>query len=427
MTRKKIIILGANFAGLQAATQLSSRLYEVTVIDPSPYFEWTPNIHELLSGCKQLHTLQLSRFKVLSALNHRFAAHRATNFDPQWQTVDLETGETLQYDGLILAMGHETTDYGIKGVKEIASGFRKGAEIIQIRSRLESLLQQQNCVTVSIVGAGFTGIEALGELLRGYRHNPGLAIQIIEKGNQALPGYTQKISDDIRKICNEYPVHWHFNQTISSLTEGRIILSSGATLPSDITIWTTGTQPASLTLNVEALSPHRNGIPVKSTLQTHTHEAIFIAGDLADYTPGLTKQAYHALDMGKHAANNLARWLEGKTLLNFIPLNKPMALALGDLNTYLIYNQTVISSPALAATKEAIFQFYMTQLSRNLPVKLIAQSASERFASAFTEQLMPELNTQSLIHLLKHTEILQWGGRKDLETLAKTILSTALS
>ena len=42
--RKRIVIVGGNFAGLTAAIKLSRR-YAVTVIDPSKHFEWLPNIH----------------------------------------------------------------------------------------------------------------------------------------------------------------------------------------------------------------------------------------------------------------------------------------------------------------------------------------------------------------------------------------------
>ena len=49
--RKRIVIVGGNFAGLTAAIKLSRR-HAVTVIDPSRHFEWAPGIHEMLSSVK---------------------------------------------------------------------------------------------------------------------------------------------------------------------------------------------------------------------------------------------------------------------------------------------------------------------------------------------------------------------------------------
>ena len=58
--RKRIVIVGANFAGLAAASKLSTD-YAVTVVDSGKHFEWIPNIHELVSGVKTGKNLQLDR------------------------------------------------------------------------------------------------------------------------------------------------------------------------------------------------------------------------------------------------------------------------------------------------------------------------------------------------------------------------------
>jgi NADH:quinone reductase (non-electrogenic) len=73
--RRRIVIVGANFAGLAAAQHLG-REHAVTVIDRSASFEWLPNIHELLSGVKRPAILRLSRARLLARTGHRFV--RAT-------------------------------------------------------------------------------------------------------------------------------------------------------------------------------------------------------------------------------------------------------------------------------------------------------------------------------------------------------------
>jgi NADH dehydrogenase len=49
--RPLVVIVGANFAGLKAAVSLPEQ-FQVTVVDPWPWFEFSPNIHELISGFK---------------------------------------------------------------------------------------------------------------------------------------------------------------------------------------------------------------------------------------------------------------------------------------------------------------------------------------------------------------------------------------
>ncbi|NNF15711.1 MAG: NAD(P)-binding protein, partial [Gammaproteobacteria bacterium] len=50
-SKSHVVIVGGNFAGLVAASRLARR-FDVTVVDPRADFEWTPNIHELISGVK---------------------------------------------------------------------------------------------------------------------------------------------------------------------------------------------------------------------------------------------------------------------------------------------------------------------------------------------------------------------------------------
>jgi NADH dehydrogenase FAD-containing subunit len=70
-SRPRVVVVGANFAGLAAAQHLDGR-YAVTVIDRSPWFEWLPNIHELLSGVKRPADLRLARARLVKRAGHRF-------------------------------------------------------------------------------------------------------------------------------------------------------------------------------------------------------------------------------------------------------------------------------------------------------------------------------------------------------------------
>jgi NADH dehydrogenase len=46
----------------------------------------------------------------------------------------------------------------------------------------------------------------------------------------------------------------------------------------------------------------------------------------------------------------------------FRPEPKPMLVAFGDLDTFLVRSRSVIASPSLALLKEAVFQFTMAQI-----------------------------------------------------------------
>jgi NADH dehydrogenase len=104
----------------------------------------------------------------------------------------------------------------------------------------------------------------------------------------------------------------------------------------------------------------------------------------------LAKQAYHAIDMGTLAAGNAERWLAGRALKPFRPAPKPVLIAFGDLQTYLVAGRTVVASKLLAGAKEGVYQWFMAQrapsgLTRTLP------AAADRLWQGWQQLALPQL------------------------------------
>ena len=116
--RQRVVIVGGNFAGLSAASKLSRR-FDVTVIDPLQNFEWTPNIHEILSGVKSENGLLLSRSKILQRLGHQFLQDSVSNISIEDNLVHTQAGIQLPYDYCVVATGGERQTYGAAGAEDI--------------------------------------------------------------------------------------------------------------------------------------------------------------------------------------------------------------------------------------------------------------------------------------------------------------------
>ena len=80
LKKSRIIIVGANFAGLTAASKLS-KCHDVTVIDTKQDFQWTPNIHEILSDVKKETNLNLNLETIIKRLGHRFINQTVLSID----------------------------------------------------------------------------------------------------------------------------------------------------------------------------------------------------------------------------------------------------------------------------------------------------------------------------------------------------------
>jgi NADH dehydrogenase len=120
--RPRIAIVGANFAGLKAA-QSFSRRYEVTVIDQSPWFEWLPNIHEIVSGVKRPSDLRLPRRRVVAAAGHRFLRATVAAIDPSAGCLRLADGRNFSFELCIVAVGGSHDTSAVPGAERFALPF----------------------------------------------------------------------------------------------------------------------------------------------------------------------------------------------------------------------------------------------------------------------------------------------------------------
>jgi NADH dehydrogenase len=405
--KKRVVIIGANFSGLTAAAKLSNKL-SVIVVDPRAFFQWTPNIHEILSGVKTAKSVKIASKTAIEGLGHCFINSEVLSIDATNHSLELSTGGTLQYDALLIASGQVRENWGIKGAENHAYGFRSTDDVEKLQASLNAKLKNPRSkeISVSIVGAGFTGVEVLGELLRANPNAKKLKINVIDSAARLISGLPEGVANDIVTLCGSKPVDFYFNEKIVEITASKIQLNSGKLLDSDITIWSAGTSLPSYLKNSGLYFQDNKGIVVNEFLQTTEYPEIFIAGDSAATINPLKKQASMALDMGPAAAKNIQKWLEGKAMKAFKPLEKPVALAFGDMNTYLIQGNAAVASPLLAAAKESVYQIGMAQLSAHLPRLEAGQSFFNRIKESLHNQLIPELKNFKPVSAIKRSRLI---------------------
>ena len=380
-----IVIIGANFAGLSAASKLDSTL-NVTIIDSKTHFQWTPNIHEILSEVKKADAVQICLKTVFDKLGHRFINKEVSELSPTTQSITLNDGSQLPYDILLIASGHTRENYGVLGAAEHALGFRSSEEVETIKIRLDALLSEtEKPVHLNIVGAGYTGIEVAGEILRKYPNNEQLKINVIDRSHRALPLLPEKLSNDVQIELSAKKISLLLEHDIQEITQDTIHFANKTIVPSDITIWTAGTALPAYLKNT-SLRTEENGIRVTPALQTPEYDNIFVAGDAASLEKPMPKQASIAMDMGEHAAKNINAVYQRISLTDVQIGSKPVLLTLGDINTYFVYKDLVLASPALSAAKEAVYQLYMTKLTSMLSLEQKVSGLFSRLVS--TEKLI---------------------------------------
>jgi NADH dehydrogenase len=268
--------------------------------------------------------------------------------------------------------------------------FRTVADGLAIERRLDTLVQRGTPLRIVIAGGGISGIEALGEILRRHRADAGLSVEVVEARARLLPGMTPALDADLRLLCEPYPVNFRTGATIASVSAKGVRLADGRRLRSELTLWTAGLAPPALLRESGLAPPPQVWADVHPTLQSRHHDNTFVVGDAAQLPKDIGKQAYNAIDMGALAAANATRLLAGRTLKPFKPASRPVLIAFGDLQTYLVAGRTVVASKALAGAKEGVYQVFMAQMAPG-SVLTSLPAAAGRLWQSWRQLALPQL------------------------------------
>ncbi len=394
-SRARVVIIGGNFAGLVAASRLS-RDHDVTVVDPRADFEWTPNIHEILSGVKGREGVVLSRAECVNRYGHTFIQDLVTGIDRDANTVTTKSGYALPYDACLVAAGSVRTTFGIEGADEHALGFRTVDDAERIAARLDKLATRERRASVVIVGGGVSGVEAVGEILRRRGQGDEFDIHIVEIEPDILDQQLDGLAADAARRFASFPVTVHTNAVVEAVTARSVLLEGGEKLSADLCIWSAGMALPAFLEDAGLKAADDEWLPVDETLRSNYADNIFVAGDCAQLPAPIRKQAYYAMDMGEVAGDNIARLLEGKRLKPFRAKPMPMLISFGDITTWLVVGEAAVASPLLAAAKEGVYQATMARLaSPREPLRYSAGIAG-RAVAATRKLLLPQLTPRKV-------------------------------
>lgn len=399
MNKDKVLVIGGGVGGLSAARAFG-RHRDVTLVNPTPWCEWLPNIHELVSGAKTPEALRLRLEPVLQRVGHQFIQGRVEKLDADNGVAVLDDGRRLHFDVCIVAVGGLNNTAGVGGADAHAWPFKSVRDCDAIHQHINALVDEGGRHSIAIVGGGLEGVEALGEILRGFaRYRSSLDIHVIEGGEHLMPHAPERVDRSIRSACRPFSVKFHMRSRVSRVDSDRLVLADGREIPSELTIWTGGSAPHPLLHAAGLTEKTGTRAPVRDTLMSRFQENVFVVGDAADIGEDLSQQAYHAMAMGELAAANAEALFTGKRLKPFEPAPKPQLVTFGNLDCFLVFDRMVVAGTVLGQLKEAIYQVNMARL--NPPRRLSpALGFYQRLYNGFWHSLWPNVtNLSSLMKL----------------------------
>ncbi|WP_264357074.1 NAD(P)/FAD-dependent oxidoreductase [Pseudarthrobacter sp. MM222] len=305
--RCRVVIVGAGYAGVMAANRLAgnqrlSDSISVTVLNPAADFVERIRLHEVAAGTRE------SASVLMRTLLHQRAAMvegTASRIDPEHRKVHLAgTRATLDYDILLYAVGSTQASSKIPAG---AYGLKDSEDARRLRDRL---IQLDPAATVSVIGAGLTGIEVAAEIAEQYPH---LQVRLISRGAiaESLSGPGRHA---VTKRLSALGVEMVENTDVKRCDDSSIQTAGGEASPSDCTIWTAGFSAPDLARESGLVTDGLGRLIVGESLSCPQYPNIFGAGDAIQAPPSvaghLRMSCATALPLGAHAADNIIARLE---------------------------------------------------------------------------------------------------------------------
>lgn len=337
----QVVIVGAGFGGLWAAKALGGTDLAVRLIDKNNYHSFYPLLYQVAAAEVEPELIAHPvRRIVRDTPNVRFAMLEVQRIDLQRQLV-CGPDQEFPYDYLILALGStnyffhtpgaETNSFTLKSIEEGTVLRNHTLQCVEKAAKLppEAMAERRRLLTFVIIGGGPTGVEFAGtiaellfeSLARDY---PDLDLRqeakviLLEAADALLRGIGG--DDYVRGRLAHMGVDVRVDSAVARIDPDAVVLASGESIPTATPIWTAGVRGAALEDDLPLERVRGGRIPVRPTLQTLTHDNIFVIGDLAyleqDGTmlPGV---AQVAMQEGDHAAANIVRLHAGLPLLPF--------------------------------------------------------------------------------------------------------------
>jgi NADH dehydrogenase len=356
----RILIVGGGYIGMYAARHLERRLpegdHELMLVSPENHMTYQPFLPEVASGLIDPRDVVVPLRRVLRRT--RLVLGEVERIDAAGRVAHVRRvdGRRVEepFDMAVIGTGSWSRTLPVPGLAEHAVGFKTLPEAIWLRNRvLEQLdladasddgAERRTALGFVFVGAGFAGIEALGELedfgraaLRTYRRSMGDEMRwvMVEATDRILPELDARLAEYAADRLRERGIDIRTRTRLHAIEDGVVRLSDGSTIPADTVVWTTGVRPSPLPADSGLPVDERGRIRVDRALRVEGTQGIWAAGDVAavpdaDSDSGSSPPtAQHALRQAKRLAANIAAELEGRPAQPFRYRNKGMLCSLG--------------------------------------------------------------------------------------------------
>ncbi len=333
-----IVVIGAGYAGVLATKKLEKKLRkkkladetQITLIDKHPYHTMLTELHEV-AACR------VGEESVKMNLDQIFAGRKVNVVLDTVTKVDFENNKVqgknnaYDYDYLVVAAGSKPTYFGVEGAEENSYTLWSYDDAVKLRDRIHDCFRmaadetdeakRKELLSFYVVGAGFTGVEMVGELAeytpilckRFNIKREDVTIVDVDGLSRPVPILPEKLSNKVDKRLRKMGVDVVMNASVVGVGKNFIKLKKNDEITEHVAgtvIWTAGIESSEITSDIakEVTSGGRGRIQVDEHLRSVDHENVYVIGDNMLYTaPGEERPVPQMVENAEHSAATVAK------------------------------------------------------------------------------------------------------------------------
>ncbi|MCF7943676.1 MAG: NAD(P)/FAD-dependent oxidoreductase, partial [Spirochaetia bacterium] len=308
----KVVVLGGGYAGVHAAKKMYKAFkkledkVEITLIDKFNFHTLMTELHEVAGNRVHEESVKITYNRIFAGTNVRVLQDTIEDVDFKKQEL-VSSDARYPYDYLLVSTGGEPTDFNIPGIKENSFTLWSLDDAIVLREHIRAQVEEASLekddelrsqmMTFVVAGAGFTGIEMLGELMEWL---PGLCDEFgvdreeaklicVEGLNKILPMLPDKPREKAAKYLKKKGVDVRVNSLIVKADSTGFTLKNGTEIKTRTLIWTCGVKGASFSEQLAIENGKVGRKRVNEYMQSPDYDNVYIAGDgmwfVEDETP----------------------------------------------------------------------------------------------------------------------------------------------
>lgn len=299
MNKKRVIIIGGGFGGLNAAQRLKRADVDIILFDRSNHHLFQPLLYQVASAALSPGDIAVPIRQVFSRQkNVTVLMDEIVQVDLEKKQIITFVDEVFSYDYLIIAIGVTHCYFGHPEWEKYAPGLKTIADAVKIREhtllayenaeRCNDPVEAANLMRFVVIGGGPTGVEMAGSLAEIARQSmvqnfrkirpEQSEIFLVEGLDRLLISYPPKLSQRAKEDLEKMGVHVLLNTKVTDITEHKVYLTDRVIDSSNV-IWAAGNQAPPLLKTLNKPLDRFGRIFVEKDLSIPGFPEVFAIGD----------------------------------------------------------------------------------------------------------------------------------------------------